>query len=173
VLVAGLVAAQRTPPRRFLDVRDHRLAGCAAGHVRGGLEDANAARASPCAVDQCLDGGRLDGDPPAEAALGIGAGPVNDGAQIVCMQRLQDQHRRAREQRRDDLERGVLGRGPDQDDGAVLDVRKERVLLRLVEAMDLVDEEDRAATPDADGSPALLPPRRAAPLTPTVRPRTR
>ena len=49
----------------------------------------------------------------------------------------------AREQRRVHLERRVLRRRADQDDRAGLDVRQERVLLRLVEAVDLVDEEHR------------------------------
>ena len=57
----------------------------------------------------------------------------------------QHEHLRAREERRVHLERRVLGRRADQDDVARLDVRQERVLLRLVEAVDLVDEEDRAA----------------------------
>ena len=58
---------------------------------------------------------------------------------------LQHEHLRARQQRRVDLERRVLGRRADQHDVAGLDARQERVLLRLVEAVDLVDEDDRAA----------------------------
>src|SRR5437867_8469658 len=42
------------------------------------------------------------------------------------------------------LERGVLGRGADEDDRPRLDVGEEGVLLGAVESMDLVDEEDRA-----------------------------
>ena len=45
------------------------------------------------------------------------------------------------------LERRVLGRGADEDDVAGLDERQERVLLRPVEAVDLVHEEERAAAP--------------------------
>jgi hypothetical protein len=52
---------------------------------------------------------------------------------------------RAGEQRRVDLEVGVLGRRPDQLHDAVLDGGQQRVLLRLVEAVDLVEEEDRRA----------------------------
>ena len=47
------------------------------------------------------------------------------------------------EQRRVDLEVRVLGRRPDQRDEALLDRGQERVLLRLVEAVDLVQEQDR------------------------------
>ena len=42
-----------------------------------------------------------------------------------------------------ELERRVLGGRADEDDVARLDVRKEDVLLRAVEAVDLVEEEDR------------------------------
>ena len=42
-----------------------------------------------------------------------------------------------------DLERRILGGRADQPDVARLDVRQESVLLRLVEAMNLVDEDDR------------------------------
>ena len=53
---------------------------------------------------------------------------------------------RAREQRRVDLEVGVLGRRADQRHEAGLDTRQQCVLLRLVEAVDLVEEEDRPAS---------------------------
>ncbi len=49
----------------------------------------------------------------------------------------------AREQRRVHLEVGVLGRRADQRHEAFLDAGQQRVLLRLVEAVDLVQEEDR------------------------------
>src|SRR4029077_19701712 len=48
------------------------------------------------------------------------------------------------QQRRVDLEVGVLGRRADEGDDSLLDTGKERVLLRLVEAVDLVEEQDRA-----------------------------
>ena len=82
----------------------------------------------------------------AEAALGD---PSSARRRIVddrrCVERLQHEHLRAREQRRVHLERRVLGRRADEHDVAGFDARQERVLLRLVEAVDLVDEEDRAA----------------------------
>ena len=49
----------------------------------------------------------------------------------------------AGEQGRVDLEVRVLGRRPDQRQQPVLDRGQQRVLLRLVEAVDLVEEEDR------------------------------
>ena len=51
----------------------------------------------------------------------------------------------AREQRGVQLERRVLRGRADQPDRAALHIGQKRVLLRLVEAMDLIDEEDRAA----------------------------
>ena len=52
---------------------------------------------------------------------------------------------RARQQRAVDLERWVLGRGADQGHEPFLDRRQQCVLLGLVEAVDLVEEEDRVA----------------------------
>ena len=60
-----------------------------------------------------------------------------------AVERPEHQHARAREQRRDQLERGVLGCGADEHDGAVLDHGQEGILLRAVEAVDFVDEEER------------------------------
>ena len=67
--------------------------------------------------------------------------------------RLQGEHRGPGEERSHDLEARILGRGPDQDDGATLHVGKKSVLLRLVEPVDLVAEEDRASV---RGPPPLL-----------------
>ena len=69
-------------------------------------------------------------------------------AELVRRQRLQHVDRRARQQRAVHLERRILGRRADERDEPLLDVRQERVLLRLVEAMDLVDEQDRRAGRD-------------------------
>jgi hypothetical protein len=54
-------------------------------------------------------------------------------------------HRGARQQRRVDLERRVLGGGADEGEQARFDMRQEGVLLGLVEAVHLVDEDQRAA----------------------------
>ena len=78
-----------------------------------------------------------------QTALLVVEGAADDRGDFVRAQRLEDDHAAPREQGRVDLERWVLGRGPDQADRAVLDRTQEGVLLCLVEAMDLVDEEDR------------------------------
>jgi hypothetical protein len=54
-------------------------------------------------------------------------------------------HGRARQQGRVHLERRVLGGRPDEAEQPGFDVRQEGILLRLVEAVHLVDEEHRAA----------------------------
>jgi len=66
---------------------------------------------------------------------------------------LQDEDLRAGQQRGVHLERRVLRRGPNQDDVAGFHAGEEGVLLRLVETMDLVDEDDRST---AHPPPAIL-----------------
>ncbi len=78
-----------------------------------------------------------------EAAL-VGERATEQRDEFVFGERLEGVDAAAGEQRGDDLEGGILGGGADEPDGAALDVGKEGVLLRLVEAMDLVDEEDGA-----------------------------
>ena len=68
-------------------------------------------------------------------------------------ERLEDEHLRARQKRRIDLERRILGCRADEHDVACLDAREERVLLRLVEAVNLVDEQNR---PPAGGAALQL-----------------
>ena len=65
---------------------------------------------------------------------------------VVVGQRLQAQQQAAGEQRRDHREERVLGGGGDQGDPAVLHAGQQGVLLRLGEAVDLVDEQHRLAT---------------------------
>ena len=77
-------------------------------------------------------------------------------AQLVALDRAAQQHLdvgrgqrlelvdlAARQQRAVDLEVRVLGRRPDERHEPLLDGRQQRVLLGLVEAVDLVEEEDR------------------------------
>ena len=66
-------------------------------------------------------------------------------AQVVGLERLEPEQRRPREQRTREREERVLGGRADEHEQSFLDVREERVLLRAVEPMDLVEEEDRAA----------------------------
>ena len=77
---------------------------------------------------------------------------LQDRHQIGLGERAEHVDATAGEERAVDLERRVLGGGADQHDGALLDVGQEGVLLRPVEAVDLVHEQDRAlAAPAALG----------------------
>ena len=69
--------------------------------------------------------------------------PPGEPLQRRLVEPPQRQHLRPRQKRRVELERRVLRRRADEDDGPVLHQRQEGVLLRLVEAVDLVDEEQR------------------------------
>ncbi len=107
------------------------------------------------------NGERLQGvEQPARVAVGIGhqalprrggqgrdlAGllrAVDQRLQVGFRQRLQHIHRGARQQRGIDLEARILGGGADEGEQAAFHVRQEGVLLRLVEAVHLVDENER------------------------------
>ena len=67
----------------------------------------------------------------------------------AAIEALQHEDLAARQERRVQLERGVLGGRTHQDHGAVLHIGQEAVLLGPVEAVDLVDEEERAAAGQA------------------------
>ncbi len=62
----------------------------------------------------------------------------------VGVERLESEQCRTAPQRWVDLEERILRRRADQRERAVLDRRQQRVLLRLAEAVDLVEEQDRA-----------------------------
>ena len=152
VLLARLVVEERLLLRRLADRLDgeaRRRAALAAGGAeepRGDLQDVQ--RGAGVALRQRHDrrhgvGIQLETE-AAQAAVGVRHRPADDRLEIRLGQPLQHVDAAAREQRRDHLERRVLGGRADQGHGAALDVRQERVLLRLVEAVDLVDEEDRA-----------------------------
>ena len=72
----------------------------------------------------------------------------------VRVERMKHQHPRARQQRGVELEGWIFGGGPDQYDRAVLHHGQKRVLLRAIEAMHLVDEQQRALARLAAGARA-------------------
>ncbi len=80
----------------------------------------------------------------AKPALLVGQRPADYRLDLLRRQEVQRVDAGARQQRPDDLERRVLRRGADERDRAVFDVRQDDVLLRLVKAVDLVDEKDCA-----------------------------
>ena len=92
-----------------------------------------------------LHGPRVDLDAEAaKAAVGVDQRATHDRLELRLGQPLEHVHPAPRQQGRDHLEGRILGRRADQGHGAALDVGQERVLLSLVEAVDLVDEQDRA-----------------------------
>src|SRR6267378_1447457 len=80
----------------------------------------------------------------AEPALLIRDGPPQQRFDLFRRERLQHVHARPRKQRRDYFKRRILRRRAYQNNVAGFDVRQERVLLRLVESMHLIDEHDRS-----------------------------
>ncbi len=96
-------------------------------------------------VDQMVERvGVQDDVAGAVAPLGIAQGLEGDGAQVVFGQRRELKDTTAADQRLVDFEIGIFSGGADEDDGPVLDPGQEGVLLGLVEAVDLVDEKNRA-----------------------------
>jgi len=73
--------------------------------------------------------------------------PMKQDADRVRRQSVQAEQARARQQGGVDLEVRVLGGGSDQREQAVLHVGQEGVLLRLVEAVDLVEFTARSGPP--------------------------
>ena len=78
----------------------------------------------------------------AQPALLIGQRPLDQRIQLLFRQRAQLEDLRARHQRRVHEEEWVMRRGPDQPHHARLDIRQQHILLRLVEPVDLVNEQD-------------------------------
>ena len=75
---------------------------------------------------------------------------------VVVGERLQGDQHRAGQQRGDDRERRVLGRGRDEHDLAVLDPGQQGVLLGLGEPVDLVEEEHGLAAVHVAGPVGVL-----------------
>ena len=143
VEVAALVVEDRAALERVLGhAQRHRsaLAHGVAGQLERGQRGAGVA-------------GRAGGEELERVVVHLrGAGDAAVVAQrapqqrqhVLVVERAQLVHAAARQQRRVDLEVGVLGRRADEHHEPLLDRGQQRVLLGLVEAMDLVEEEDRA-----------------------------
>ena len=77
-----------------------------------------------------------------QAAFLVAQRPADDGPDLVVGQWLEPPDAHPRQESSVHLEVRVLGRRADERDRPVLDVRQEGVLLGLVEAVDLVEEEE-------------------------------
>ncbi len=89
----------------------------------------------------------------AEAALGIGQGAIDQLFELLDLERFELENLGARDERAVDVEEWIVGGGADEAQVSALDVGQEDVLLRFVEVMDLVDEQDRFL---AGGGEAIL-----------------
>jgi hypothetical protein len=76
-----------------------------------------------------------------QSTLGIGERPAQQLLDLSRVQRLKLVNLATREQRRVDLEIGVLSSGPNQGQKPFLHRRQQRILLRLIEAMNLIEKE--------------------------------
>ncbi|PON74912.1 hypothetical protein PanWU01x14_046290 [Parasponia andersonii] len=108
------------------------------------------------AEDIVLDVDRPHPNAGSEPNPGIVGGPPEESGQMLGLQWVEDEDSAAREKRRDEMERRVLRSGPDEDDAPVLDNGEERVLLGLVEPVNLVDEQHRSPPILVLGSPGFV-----------------
>ncbi|MDZ7728402.1 MAG: hypothetical protein U5Q44_09560 [Dehalococcoidia bacterium] len=118
-----------------------------ASKVGGELQDGEGcAGIADGAGDELLAGiGRQLKAECGDSTLVVRERPVDEGRDVVIAKGLEVQDADAAEKGRHHFEGGVLGRGADEGHGSVLDMGEDDVLLGLVEAMDLVDEEHGAA----------------------------
>ena len=80
----------------------------------------------------------------AQSAFCVRQGAEQQGADGLPVERLEAEDRASAEQRAVDGEERIVRRGADQDDPPFLHVGQQNVLLRAVEVVDLVDEQDGA-----------------------------
>ena len=78
----------------------------------------------------------------AIAPLFVVKGAMEQLTEIFGFEALQSKQARTTHKRFVDFEVRVFSGGTDQGESAVLDPRKQRILLRTVEAMDFIDEQD-------------------------------
>ena len=149
LVVAGRRGIRR---RRRFRLRRHGLGRRDRRRLECGERAARVARREPDDRGPRLG---LELDPAGEAAR-VFDGAVDQHAEVVVGEEFEREQQRSRQERRDDRERRVLGRGGDQDDPAVLDTGQQRVLLGLREPVDLVEEEHRGESVEVAARSCLL-----------------
>ena len=92
----------------------------------------------------------------AGQAAGIGNGPLQQTLDVLVGERLQGQQQGPGQQRGDHGERRVLRGSGDQDHPAVLDPGQQGVLLGLVEAVDLIQEQHGGGLVQVPGGQGLV-----------------
>ena len=78
----------------------------------------------------------------AQAAFGVGQRAPQQLQQVVRVQRLELKNLGARHQRGVDEEKRVMRGRPNQAHQAAFHVRQQHILLRLVEAVDFINEKN-------------------------------
>ena len=81
----------------------------------------------------------------AKTTLSVGNRSLQNLLNLRCLQLFQTHHLHTRKQWRIDFEERVFGSSTDEHYRAVFHVREQHILLRLVEAMNLVDKHDSTA----------------------------
>ena len=152
VLVLVGVVADAALAREHLQLRgrDRRALGQA---ERDDLEGVQRAPQVAVAEDRQVGKDRRVGRDAtrAQAAVGVGQGPGEHPRDRRRRQGLQAEQVAAGQQRGVDVETRVVRGRADQPHAALLDVRQQQVLLRLVEPVQLVDEKDRRRLRPAPG----------------------
>ena len=92
-----------------------------------------------------VQGGGVNGKGQrSHAALPVGQGIVNNAGNLFGSQGLEGKDPAPGKQRGVHLERGIFRSGPDKNDGAILDMGQNHILLGFVETVDFVNEQDGA-----------------------------
>src|SRR5436305_1014529 len=78
----------------------------------------------------------------AQTAFLICQRPPQQRGDVLARQRLERENLAAAQERRIDSKEWVLRSGPEENDSAFLDVRQQDILLRPIEVMQFVDEQD-------------------------------
>src|SRR5688572_30383706 len=82
----------------------------------------------------------------AEAAFGIAKRAIQQFVKVILGEGAQFENLRARYERRVDEKKRIVGGGANEANDAALDIGQEDVLLRFVEAMNFVDEQNCGLT---------------------------
>ncbi len=80
----------------------------------------------------------------AEAAFCVGESAVDQFFEMFDLERFELKNLRAGDERTVDVEERIVSRGADEAEVSAFDVGQEDILLRLVEVVDLVHEENRS-----------------------------
>ena len=151
MLFAGLVVEEDAFLQRFMDnlvgdlVRVPIFLIARSGDSPAGRDFQNVVGAAGVAAGVARDFFRTSSeaaDLKCPARVRVGEGPLKQHHDLIFGERLQHVDAAAREERGDDFKGRIFGGRADQADIALLHIGKKSVLLRFVEAMNFVNEDD-------------------------------